>query len=67
MEKSLLSGRLKILKIHCQNFALIITNRIIEVRQGADIFDKRSLNSCKLISEKRGFEWYGGVAGIGTL
>ena len=29
---------LKFLRIHCQNFALIMTNEIRKVRQGVDIF-----------------------------
>ena len=40
---------LKILRIHCQNSALIMTNRIRKGRQGVEIFDKRNLDSCKLI------------------
>ena len=42
---------LKILRIHCQNSALIMANGIRKVRQGVDIFDKRILDSCKFISD----------------
>ena len=40
---------MKILRIHCQNSAVIMTNGIRKVRQGLDIFNKRILNSCKFI------------------
>ena len=40
---------LKILRIHCQNSALTMTNGIRKVRQGVEIFDKRNLDSCKFI------------------
>ena len=40
---------LKILRIHCQNSTLIMTNGIRKVRQGVDIFDKRILDSFMLI------------------
>ena len=42
---------LKILWIHCQNSALIMTNGIRKVRLGVDIFNKRILDSCKFISD----------------
>ena len=42
---------LKILWIHCQNSALIMTNGIRKVRLGVDIIDKRILDSCKFISD----------------
>ena len=42
---------LKILRIHCQNSALIMTNGIRKVRQGVDIFDKIILDSCNFISD----------------
>ena len=42
---------LKILRIHCQNSALIMTNGIRQGRLGVDIFDKRNLDSCKFISD----------------
>ena len=42
---------LKILRIQCQNSAIIMTNGIRKVRQGVDIFDKRILDSCKFISD----------------
>ena len=42
---------LKILRNHCQNFALIMTNGIRKIRQGVDIFDKRILDSCKFIMD----------------
>ena len=42
---------LKILRNHCQNSALIMTNGIRKVRQGVDIFDKRILGSCKFLSD----------------
>ena len=38
----------KILRNHCQNTAIIMTNRIRKVRQGVDFFDKIILDSCKL-------------------
>ena len=41
---------LKILRIHCQISALIMTNEIRKIRQGVDIFDKIILDSCKFIS-----------------
>ena len=44
-------GVLKILRIHSQNFAIIMTNGIRKVRQGVDIFNKRNLDSCKFISD----------------
>ena len=42
---------LKIVRIHIQNSAIIMTNGIRKVRQGVDIFDKRILDSCKFISD----------------
>ena len=39
---------LEIFKIHCQNFAIIMANGIRKVRQEVDIFDKQSLDSCKI-------------------
>ena len=42
---------LKILRIHCQNSALKMTNGIRKVRQRVDIFDKIILYSCKFISK----------------
>ena len=43
---------LKILRIHSQTSAIIMTNGIRKVRQGMDIFDKRILDSCKFISDR---------------
>ena len=42
---------LKLLWIHCQNSALIMTNGIRKVRLGVDIFDKRTLDFSKFISD----------------
>ena len=38
---------LKMFRIHCQNSAIIMRNIGSQVRQGVDIFDKRTLDSCK--------------------
>ena len=42
---------LKIVRIHIQNSAIIMTNGIRKVWQGVDIFEKRILDSCKFISD----------------
>ena len=42
---------LKILRVHCQNSSIIMTNGTRKVRQRVDIFEKRILNFCKFISD----------------
>ena len=39
---------LEILSVQCLNSDIKMTNGIRKVRQGVDIFDKRSLDSCKI-------------------